>query len=325
MQDFPSQPGLHRHKNRTLINDLYDWSLSMSTQKSFSVSCGVRMSDAGRFAPAADEPCIARRRRTPSDETAKLQTIDQLGSRGRKAATVASLVEMLQDASPNVRAHAAHALGVIGSPATSAVPALANLLKDADETVRRQAIRAIMTIHPGPKVTVPLAVKLLEEDADPGVRMRVLTAISEVGAKAVPGLIEALKNDKAAYWACLVLRDIGPAAKDAVPALTEKLQDPHPEIRREVILTLAAMDDAAAPAVEQIAAALEDEHTRTAATYALARIGRIPADAEAAIRAGAKSDDAMLRTTSLWALPESIRKTSSFARSHRAVDRATEE
>ena len=60
------------------------------------------------------------------------------------------------------------------------------------------------------------------------------------------------ENDKAAYWACLVLRDIGPAAKDAVPALVEKLKDPHPEVRREAILTLAAMEDAAGPAAPQL-------------------------------------------------------------------------
>ena len=35
-------------------------------------------------------------------------------------------------------------------------------------------------------------------------------------------------NEKAAYWACLVLREIGPAAKDAVPALVEKLKDRVP-------------------------------------------------------------------------------------------------
>ena len=72
----------------------------------------------------------------------------------------------------------------------------------------------------------------------------------------MPGLIYALNNDKAAYWACLVLREIGPAAKDAVPALVEKLKDPRPEIRREVILTLAAMEEAAEPGRAAIAAAL---------------------------------------------------------------------
>ena len=118
----------------------------------------------------------------------------------------------------------------------------------------------------------------------------------------MPGLVEALKHEKAAYWACLVLREIGPAAKDAVPALADTLRDSRPEIRREALLALAAMDDAALPALPQIAAALNDEHTRPAATYALGRMGQIPADAEAAVRANAKSDDKMLSTTSLWAL-----------------------
>ena len=187
------------------------------------------------------------------------------------------------------------------TPAKPAVPALAELLKDPDETVRRQAVKAVQAIRPGPQVTVPLCVKLLE-DSDPGVRMRILNAIAEAGAKAVPGLIEALKNDKAAYWACLVLREIGPAAKDAVPALIEKLKDPRPEIRREAILTLAAMDEAANAAVPAIAAALTDEHAPRRRPLRWAAIGQIPADAEAAVRANAKSDDKMLSTVSLWAL-----------------------
>jgi HEAT repeat protein len=143
--------------------------------------------------------------------------------------------------------------------------------------------------------------KLLH-DSDPGVRMRILNAISDAGPAAVPGLIAALQNEKATYWVCLVLRDMGPAAKAAVPALTETLKDPRPEVRREAILALGAMDFAAAPAVESIAAAFKDADTVIAATYALGRIGRVPDDVDATIRANAKSKDTMLATTSLWAL-----------------------
>ena len=143
-----------------------------------------------------------------------------------------------------MRAHAAHALGEIGSPAKPAVPALADLVKDPDETVRRQAVRAVLHIRPGPQVTIPLCVKLLRGFGPGGAGPHPQRDF-RVGPPAVPGLIAALKNDKAAYWACLVLRDMGPAAKDAVPALTEKLQDPLPEIRREAILALAAMEEAA--------------------------------------------------------------------------------
>ena len=200
-----------------------------------------------------------------------------------------------------VRAHAAEALGEIGEPAKPAAAGLIDLLADADAAVRRQAIHALGAIRPGPHVTVPLCVKLMD-DADPGVRMRILHTMAEAGTPAVPGLIEALKNDKAAYWACLVLREIGPAAKAAVPALTGKLTDPRPEIRREAILALAAIGETAADAAPQIATLLDDKDCSTAATFALGRLGHIPADAEVKIRANFKSDNRILACASLWAM-----------------------
>jgi HEAT repeat protein len=237
-----------------------------------------------------------------ADEPARVQAIDELGARRAAAAeAVQPLSEMLNDGSAKVRAHAASALGQIGAAAKPAVPALVELLKDPDATVRRQAVKAVMSIRPGPQVMVPLCIKLME-DSDPGVRMRILNAISDAGPQAVPGLIAALDNERAAYWACLVLRDMGPAAKDAVPALAAKLEDRQPDVRREAILALAAMEGAAAGAVEPIAAALGNEHTATAATYALGRIGQIPKAAEAVILANVKSGDKVLSVTSLWAL-----------------------
>jgi HEAT repeat protein len=258
----------------------------------------------GGPAARADEASLAALvgKLTSADESVRLQAIDQLGAGGAKSApAVAPLMERLKDDSAQVRAHAVRALGEIGAPAKPAVADLIELAKDPDETVRRQVVKAVIKIRPGPQVTVPLCVKLLE-DADPGVRMRILQAVADAGPKAVPGLIVALKHEKAAYWACLVLREIGPPAKDAMPALIDELKNPRPEIRREAILALAAMGDEATAAVEPIAATLGDEYARAAATYALGRIGRIPADAETAIRANGKSDDKMLSTTSLWAL-----------------------
>jgi HEAT repeat protein len=237
-----------------------------------------------------------------SDAAVRLQTIDKLGALGPKAAeAVTPLTEVFKDRSPKVRAHALWALGSIGAAAKPAVPAMAELLKDPDAHVRGQVVKAVMAIRPGPQVTVPLCVKLLD-DPDAAVRARVLQAIADAGEKAVPGLIEALKNEKAAYWACVLLREIGPAAKDAVPALAEKIKDPRPQIRREAVLALGAMNEAAAAAVPQIAAALTDAHSRTAATFVLGQLGQIPADAEATVRANAKAADPLLATVSLWAL-----------------------
>ena len=166
-------------------------------------------------------------------------------------------------------------------------------------------------IRPGPQVTVPLFVKLMD-DADPGVRMRVLQTVAEVGQQAVPALIEALKNDKAAYWACVMLRDIGPAAKEAVPALTGKLQDSRPEIRREAVLALAAIGDARpcrkSPPSWTMHSAAPPPPSPWAAW------GSVPADAEAKIRRQLQErrPDALLHQP-LDAGDASIRKTRTCA------------
>jgi HEAT repeat protein len=238
-----------------------------------------------------------------ADEKADLlKSIDELGQLGPRASgAVDMLLESLKDESAEVRAHAARALGEIGPSARPAVKALVELLKDPDETVRRQAIRAVLSIKPEPGTVIPLCIKLLE-DSDAGVRVRVLNAIADAGPEAVPGLIKALKNENAAYWACLVLREMGAPAKAAVPALIETLGDKRPEVRREAILALAAMEKAADGAVPQITAALDDELTRHAAVYALGRIGRIPANVLRKIRDYVESDDKTLGIVSIWAL-----------------------
>jgi HEAT repeat protein len=140
----------------------------------------------------------------------------------------------------------------------------------------------------------------LMHDSDPGVRMRVMEAVAEAKGDAVPALIEALKNDDAAYWACLILRDIGPDASAAAPALVGKLADKRGEVRREAALALATIG--AADTAPKIAGLLKDPAAQVAATYALGALGRIPPEAEPAMRANTKSNNKLLSTTSLWAL-----------------------
>ncbi len=189
----------------------------------------------------------------------------------------------------------------MGPAARSAAADLAELAKDPDAKVRRQVIKALMAIRPGVEVSRKIFASLME-DEDPGVRLRVMSAIADAGPAAVPVLVESLKNDKVAFWACIVLRDIGPDAKDAVPALTEALGSKQPQVPREALLALAAIGEPAASAVPRIAAMIDDVLHRTAATYALGAIGKIPADVETKVRANAESPDKLLSTASLWTL-----------------------
>ncbi len=149
---------------------------------------------------------------------------------------------------------------------------------------------------------VPLCEKLLE-DSDPMIRARILNSIADAGKEAVPGLIEALKNEKARFWALVVLQDIGPAASEAVPAVVNVLKtDKRPEVRLHAVLALGAMGKAADSALPELTTLLKDEHCAVAATFAMGELGQIPNDAEATVRANAKSDDGLLSSTSLWAL-----------------------
>lgn len=232
-----------------------------------------------------------------ADETTRLDAIHGLGDQG--PAAVPALVALLKAESPTVRAYAAQSLGKIGAPAKSAVEALIDLLADPEPAVRRHAIQAIGAIRPGPKVSVPLFAKLMQ-DSDPGVRLRVMETVAEAKGAAVPALIEALHNQAAVYWACVIIRDIGPDAIGTAPALIESLKDPNPAVRREATLALAAIQ--ATDAVDAIVPLLKDEHTSEAATYALAMLGKMPPEAEKVVRANVKSKDETLAAVSMWAL-----------------------
>ncbi len=236
------------------------------------------------------------------DESSRLQAIDQIGLRGEKAVkALPALAALLKDPSPAVRAHAVKSLGEIGPKAKPAVPALAELISDKDDAVRRHAVEALRSIRPGPAVGIPLFIKIME-DPDPTVRMRALHALGQAGKEAVPFLTEALKDEKAAYWACIALNRIGPEAEDAVPALSKLLQDKNPQIRREALLALAEIGKPAAPAIPQIVQAIADNIDRTTAIYALGRIGITSADAEKQVRQYTNSPDKFLATISIWTL-----------------------
>lgn len=244
------------------------------------------------------------------DESARVAAIDALGQRGGEIeGAVAALIGQLSDDSALVRGHAAHALGAIGPSAKPAAEALAKLAFDTEASVRREAIRAYRDIRPGPEVSIPLFSKLFEE-ADDAARIHVMDAMAEEGKAAVPALIKALRSDKAAYWACLVLSEIGPDAEEAVAALVELFQaHPQPDVCREAVLALAAIGPGAADAVPALTAALdkteeEDKLLYGPAVFALGNIGPKAKTAQDKVRklADDPESSAFLKTVSLWAL-----------------------
>src|SRR5437870_5200221 len=93
-------------------------------------------------------------------------------------------------------------------------------LGDKDDGIRAKAAFALGKIGPDPKLAVKPLLKLLTEgNAD--VRRSASEALGQFKAAAVPGLIEALKDDVVSMKieAALALGQIGPDAKAALLAL----------------------------------------------------------------------------------------------------------
>jgi HEAT repeat protein len=96
-------------------------------------------------------------------------------------------------------------LGDCGPAAISAVPALVRRLKDEEGDVRVAAALALLKIAPEQQAPSSLAA-LLAELKNPDLLIRILAADA--------------------------LGGLGTRARDAVPALTNVLRDPEPEVRQ---------------------------------------------------------------------------------------------
>ncbi|MBI3944726.1 MAG: HEAT repeat domain-containing protein [Armatimonadetes bacterium] len=191
------------------------------------------------------------------------------------------------------------------------VPALLNSLKDGDADVRRAAAVLLRDISPAPEVAVPAFAELL---ADPGLRTVAAQALGDYGpdAAAAAPRLEALLAGTRVFWeerqeialalwrvggraeavvpmlvghvqratgdelhhAAKILRELGPAAAPAVPALIEVLGDREWQERRQcAIEVLGRIGPAAEPAVPALVAMLRDTLQSTRVVRALRGIG----------------------------------------------------
>ena len=131
---------------------------------------------------------------------------------------IARLIRDLRDADDIVRFKAARELGKLGPAARDAIPDLQRLLQDPDEDVRRVAATSL---------------RLIQTDAGPG----------PVANEAVQRLIQNLTNNDELIRirAAKDLAKLGPAARDAIPALQRLLQDPDEDVRRVATSALNAI------------------------------------------------------------------------------------
>lgn len=236
-----------------------------------------------------------------ADEAQVLEAIDNLGH-NKVVAAVEPLMKLLTSPSVKIRADAADALGNIGAEAKPAAEALAKLIDDPEASVRKEAAEALYAIRPGPAIGVPVVAKLMK-DPDPKLRAEAMNVLTEAGAEAVPFLKEALKDPKNGQWACLVISEIGPAAKELVPMIGKIAADSDdPEVDKAAFLALGAIGPAAASELPQIVEALGEERRAAVATYALISIGKVSDEAKAKILANKKSENKVVAAASIWAI-----------------------
>lgn len=239
------------------------------------------------------------------DRDAKMAAAAKLASLGEAAAPAKdALLAALKDEDPIVRAHAVRAIGKLGQSGVDAALTIAELVQDDDPNVRRQAVEALSDLPLSGDDVVPMMMKALQ-NPDNQVVLRALNTLSEFGERAVKPMLKALEDERTAYWACLVLTDVGPPAKDAVPKLTELLADKeHEEIRLAAANALRAIGPAAKAAVPALITALGDEQqdVRSTAALALGFIGPDAADAADELQQATQSDNELTKVAALWAL-----------------------
>jgi HEAT repeat protein len=229
------------------------------------------------------------------------------------AAAIPSLVKLLKDSDPVAVTQAAWAIGHIRNddprsdiPAgdaahyAAAVEPLLETMTHPDPRARRAAVRSLKAVSTS-KEQVLASVQKHLADADPSAVMPALHTMADMGADAVPFLIDALEQPESRFWAEVVLSEIGPAAAAAAEPLAKLAKDGSIEDRVQSILALARIGGAAKVAGPVLVEALEspDESLRYVAAYALGAIKFSESDAQ--LEKAAQSDDPFLATLACWA------------------------
>jgi len=209
----------------------------------------------GKVAPRSQEAvsALARTALEDDDEYVRSNAVRALrGVRSNPEEVVSTLAKVLsEDGSTFVRMDAAMALGRFGDQATGAVPELIAALRDGHQEVRLEAAHTLGNIGPGAGQAVPALILACESDlwlpgreagqalerictadhidaiaallkAERGfIRWRAGRILEGIGGPAVPALVRALDGGpvESRWQAADTLGRIGPAAKQAVPAL----------------------------------------------------------------------------------------------------------
>ncbi len=195
-----------------------------------------------------------------------LWTIGNAATSGEEALPkdVPSLVTLLRDKDPKVRAAAANHLGDMHEKASAAVPALVSLLGDDGVSGNE----ALLGTAPVPRVS------------DSAIR-----ALQRIGAAAVPDVTSALENPDAnmRVGAIKVLTGIRLPPKEVVPALVRILKDSKKDVRRSAVEALGGLGKTATAALPALITLAQNDLELAVRWSAVAAVSAIDSEGTQAI------------------------------------------
>jgi HEAT repeat protein len=270
----------------SLIRGLNDPELSIPQQ-----SCRTLAA----IGPAAREavPALADAVRGHKDIFARAGAALALGRIGPGAAeAVEALVGALgKDQYVEVRLHAAWALGEIGQKPEVVVPALTRLLDDGEWSIRLYAAEALGKFGPRAQPAVAALVREMAHRAQGWAWLAAAQALWRIDHRTdetVPVLAAAFEtgDDAGKVIAATTLGEMGPAAREAAPALRKALRDEDALVRIEAAAALARVEGRPEVVLPVLIARLRgdnDDRAQCRAAEALGEMGEQARDAVPAL------------------------------------------
>jgi HEAT repeat protein len=298
-----------------------------------SADAVVRKVSAGalaRIGPAAKDAAeaLAKAMIAEKDDAAALEMAGAIGHVGPPPAQfVPALLAALKERGNLKVSNYSDAMVALGP---SAVPALVAAMESPDREVQYRAIQALGKMGPGAKGAIDALVKRMRDansyfdfavdealagigtatipaimDAAPtGNQYHAAHAMSQMGSKAIPHLLAALKHDDPNQRAVAAdaLGQIEPPAHDAVAALIGSMKDPSNDVRRNVCEALARIGDSRALNVMLEAVKDRDWLLRSRAAEALGKFKPVTDETFNALTALMKDEDKLVRTSACESL-----------------------
>ncbi|MEZ6090621.1 MAG: HEAT repeat domain-containing protein [Pirellulaceae bacterium] len=240
-----------------------------------------------------------------NEQATAIRNLAALPVGDQRIAAINGLTALLDSEDPNVRVRSAYTLGYLASGNVDVAKELIELATDNDPQVRKTAIKSLIKIKAPSELTMPIWTKTLQ-GSDPDAIMQVIHSMAELGDEAIPALRNALKHSEAAYWALLVVSELGPNASSLMPEVLALIDHAQPEIQLQAIIALGKIKGDGAKVVPALVAALNRTDTTLASKYAicfaLSEYPDQPAGAEALRATFQGATDVELKLLSGWSL-----------------------